>query len=43
MAIRCVIENMSGITVKFKAYQEITTEKGTTILKSIGHGRRRAR
>lgn len=34
--IRCVIENVSGFIVNFHAYQEITTDKGTTILKSIG-------
>lgn len=34
--IRCVIENVSGFVVNYHAYQEITTDKGTTILKSIG-------
>lgn len=34
--IRCTIENVSGFTVNYYAYQEITTDKGTTILKSIG-------
>ncbi|KAG8961417.1 acetyl-coenzyme-A carboxylase [Tulasnella sp. 419] len=34
--IRCVIENVSGFVVNFHAYQEIATDKGTTILKSIG-------
>lgn len=34
--IRCVIENKSGFIVNFNAYQEITTDKGTIILKSIG-------
>lgn len=34
--IRVVIENVSGFIVNFNAYQEITTDKGTTILKSIG-------
>ncbi|KAI9509668.1 acetyl CoA carboxylase [Russula earlei] len=34
--IRCIIENVSGFVVNFHGYQEITTEKGTTILKSIG-------
>lgn len=34
--IRCVIENVSGFVINFHGYQEITTEKGTTILKSIG-------
>lgn len=34
--IRCIIENISGFVVNFHGYQEITTDKGTTILKSIG-------
>lgn len=34
--IRCIIENVSGFVVNFHSYQEITTDKGTTILKSIG-------
>jgi acetyl-CoA carboxylase / biotin carboxylase 1 len=34
--IRCVIENVSGFIVHYHGYQEITTDKGTTILKSIG-------
>lgn len=34
--IRCVIENVSGFIVNFHGYQEISTDKGTTILKSIG-------
>ncbi|KAI0046521.1 acetyl CoA carboxylase [Auriscalpium vulgare] len=34
--IRCIIENKSGFIVNFHGYQEITTDKGTTILKSIG-------
>lgn len=34
--IRCIIENVSGFIVNYHAYQEITTDKGTTILKSIG-------
>lgn len=34
--IRCVIDNVSGFVINFHGYQEITTEKGTTILKSIG-------
>jgi acetyl-CoA carboxylase / biotin carboxylase 1 len=34
--LRCIIDNVSGFVVNFYAYQEITTEKGTTILKSIG-------
>ncbi|KAJ3520298.1 hypothetical protein NM688_g9183 [Phlebia brevispora] len=36
MPIRCIIENVSGFIVNFHGYQEITTDKGTTILKSIG-------
>lgn len=43
-AIRVVIENVSGFIVHFHAYQETASEKGTTILESIGdkgplHGR----
>lgn len=34
--IRCTIENVSGFVVNYHGYQEITTDKGTTILKSIG-------
>ncbi|KAI0032669.1 acetyl CoA carboxylase [Vararia minispora EC-137] len=34
--IRCVIENVSGFIVNYHGYQEITTDKGTIILKSIG-------
>lgn len=34
--IRCIIENVSGFIVNYNGYQEITTDKGTTILKSIG-------
>ena len=34
--IRCTIENVSGFIVNYYAYQEVTTDKGTTILKSIG-------
>ncbi|KAI0286000.1 acetyl CoA carboxylase [Russula aff. rugulosa BPL654] len=34
--IRCIIENVSGFIVNFHGYQEIITDKGTTILKSIG-------
>jgi acetyl-CoA carboxylase / biotin carboxylase 1 len=34
--IRCTIENVSGFVVHYHGYQEITTDKGTTILKSIG-------
>ncbi|KAI9623844.1 hypothetical protein H4Q26_017120 [Puccinia striiformis f. sp. tritici PST-130] len=35
-AIRVMIDNLSGFVVKFEAYKEVTTEKGKTILKSIG-------
>lgn len=34
--IRCIVENVSGFIVNFHGYQEISTDKGTTILKSIG-------
>jgi acetyl-CoA carboxylase/biotin carboxylase 1 len=34
--IRAVIENVSGFIVNYHGYQEIKTDKGTTILKSIG-------
>ena len=34
--IRCIIENVRGFIVNYHGYQEITTDKGTTILKSIG-------
>jgi len=34
--IRCIVENVSGFIVNYRGYQEITTNKGTTILKSIG-------
>ncbi|GBE86281.1 Acetyl-CoA carboxylase [Sparassis crispa] len=34
--IRCIIENVSGFIVNYHGYQEITTDKGITILKSIG-------
>ena len=34
--IRCVIENVSGFIVNFHGYQEISTDKGSCILKSIG-------
>ena len=34
--IRAVIDNVSGFVINFHGYQEITTEKGSTILKSIG-------
>jgi acetyl-CoA carboxylase/biotin carboxylase 1 len=34
--IRCVIENVSGFIVNYHGHQEISTDKGATILKSIG-------
>ncbi|CAE6428799.1 unnamed protein product [Rhizoctonia solani] len=34
--LRCVIENVSGFIVNYFAYQEIVTDKGTKILKTIG-------
>ncbi|KAJ3915986.1 acetyl-CoA carboxylase [Lentinula edodes] len=34
--IRCVIENVSGFIDNYHGYQELTTDKGTTILTSIG-------
>ncbi|KAG8990813.1 acetyl-coenzyme-A carboxylase, partial [Tulasnella sp. 427] len=34
--IRAVIENVSGFVVNFHGYQEIVTDKSTTILKAIG-------
>ncbi|PCH36265.1 acetyl CoA carboxylase [Wolfiporia cocos MD-104 SS10] len=34
--IRCIVENVSGFIVNYHGYQEITTDKGVTILKSIG-------
>ncbi|KAL1671884.1 ClpP/crotonase-like domain-containing protein [Schizophyllum commune] len=34
--IRCVIETVAGFVINFHGYQEITTDKGTTVLKSIG-------
>ncbi|KAF7770541.1 hypothetical protein Agabi119p4_6515 [Agaricus bisporus var. burnettii] len=34
--IRCIIENVSGFIVNYHGYQEITTDRGTTMLKSIG-------
>ncbi|KZW01238.1 hypothetical protein EXIGLDRAFT_603199 [Exidia glandulosa HHB12029] len=34
--IRAVIENVSGFIVNYNAYQEITTDRGSKILKSIG-------
>jgi len=34
--IRCIIENVSGFVVNYNGYQEISTDKGTCILKSIG-------
>jgi len=36
LPIRAFIENVSGFVVKFEAYQEVTNERGTAILKSIG-------
>ncbi|KZT07454.1 acetyl CoA carboxylase, partial [Laetiporus sulphureus 93-53] len=36
MPIRCIVENLSGFIVNYHGYQEITTDKSTTILKSIG-------
>ena len=36
LPIRAFIENVSGFVVKYEAYQEITNDKGTAILKSIG-------
>lgn len=35
-AIRVMIDNLSGFVVKFEVYKEVTTEKGKSILKSIG-------
>ncbi|KAK7060862.1 acetyl-coenzyme-A carboxylase [Paramarasmius palmivorus] len=34
--IRCIIENVSGFIVNYHAYQEITSDKGVCMLKSIG-------
>ena len=34
--IRAVIENVSGFVVKYEAYQEVETDRGSSILKSIG-------
>lgn len=34
--IRSFIENVSGFVVKYEAYQEVSTDKGAAILKSIG-------
>ncbi|TIA89702.1 hypothetical protein E3P79_02793 [Wallemia ichthyophaga] len=34
--IRAVIENVSGFVVKYEAYQEVETDSGSSILKSIG-------
>lgn len=34
--IRSFIENISGFVVKYEAYQEVATDKGPAILKSIG-------
>lgn len=36
LPIRAFIENVSGFVVKYEAYQEVTNEKGVSILKSIG-------
>lgn len=36
LPIRAFIENVSGFVVKYEAYQEVTNEKGKSILKSIG-------
>ena len=36
LPIRAFIENVSGFVVKFEAYQEVTNEKGASVLKSIG-------
>ncbi|TXT13716.1 hypothetical protein VHUM_01083 [Vanrija humicola] len=36
LPVRAFIENVSGFVVKYEAYQEVTNEKGKTILKSIG-------
>ena len=33
--VRCVIKNVSGFIVNFHGYQEVQTDKGTTILRSI--------
>ncbi|KAI5477007.1 hypothetical protein MNV49_006965 [Pseudohyphozyma bogoriensis] len=34
--IRAIIDNVSGFVVKYEAYREVETDKGATILKSIG-------
>jgi len=34
--VRCVIKNVSRFIVNFHGYQEVQTDKGTTILRSIG-------
>lgn len=34
--IRAIIENVSGFVVKYEAYQEVETDSGSSILKSIG-------
>jgi acetyl-CoA carboxylase/biotin carboxylase 1 len=34
--IRAFIENVSGFVVKYEAYQEVTTDRGSAILRSIG-------
>ncbi|OCF39572.1 acetyl-CoA carboxylase/biotin carboxylase [Kwoniella heveanensis CBS 569] len=36
LPIRAFIENVSGFVVKYEAYQEVTNDKGKSILKSIG-------
>ncbi|WWD21283.1 hypothetical protein CI109_105767 [Kwoniella shandongensis] len=36
LPIRSFIENVSGFVVKYEAYQEVTSDKGKSILKSIG-------
>jgi len=36
LPIRAFIENATGFVVKYEAYQEVTNEKGVSILKSIG-------
>lgn len=36
MPIGSIIESVSGFIVGFHAYQEITIDRGTVVLKSIG-------
>ncbi|WVW79516.1 hypothetical protein I302_101485 [Kwoniella bestiolae CBS 10118] len=36
LPIRAFIENVSGFVVKYEAYQEVTNDKGKSILKSVG-------